>query len=472
MMYLENAGEYNMKVKISLTEFGDEKIIPLEELKNWFPSGRFDKRYPLNYLKKWLHINEKYLGFLGVTYRWDDDKNSLILIPGNKIGLAPLRNPYGAEVYGGIIVRPRLGWIKIYDILEYIDWIYQPNFLKDEEPIISNGVLPRWFKAVNTLDTISQALVLFMKGIEEKRIISRVPKGNIDWYSYSTQSVPYGKYDRFSSRITDYSIDLEIHRQFIGIVKMIEDDISGPEVPIKIKNKAGQLILNIERKLQNVEPNTPDIEKLKKIKIPNFYRQKYDTAIKACIEYLWQSKFSMEAGNLYGLPWSIEMDRLFEYWIEYWAYIFAKRLGAHFYSDIRRNSRIRFYNLKNWKTLKLLKPDVIIEKNDKSMILEVKYKKHLLYLQYGKSSSDILEEHRYDIHQLLSYMSGSVKEKKIGCLIYPKISDNLANQYATLINYTNTRSNVDVVLCGIPFQPEEFIRILEDLWSEKYAAFA
>jgi len=69
-------------------------------------------------------------------------------------------------------------------------------------------------------------------------------------------------------------------------------------------------------------------------------------------------------------------------------------------------------------------------------------------------------------------MSGSVKEKKIGCLIYPKISDNFANQYATLINYTNTRSNVDVVLCGIPFQPEEFIRILEDLWSEKYTSFA
>ena len=158
-MYLENAGEYNMKVKISLTEFGDEKIIPLEELKNWFPSGRFDKRYPLNYLKKWLHINKKYLEFLGVTYRWDDDKNSLILIPGNKIGLAPLRNPYGAEVYGSIIVKSRLGWIKIYDILEYIDWRYQPNFLKDEEPIISNGVLPRWFKAVNTLDAISRALV-------------------------------------------------------------------------------------------------------------------------------------------------------------------------------------------------------------------------------------------------------------------------------------------------------------------------
>ncbi len=453
-------------------EFGDEKIFPLEHLKSWFPSSKFDKRYPLNYLKKWIRINTKYLEFLGVSYRWDDEKKSFILIPGNRIGLAPLRNPYGGEVYGSIVVKPRLGWVKIYEILELIGWRYQPNFLKDEEPIVSDGVLPRWFKAINTLEAISRALNLFMNGMDDKKIISKVPIGTIDWNSYSTKSVPYGRYDQFISKITDYSTDLEVHRQFKGIIKMINDDISDPKVPVKIKNRAKRLISSIENKLDDVKPVNPDIEILKKISIPNFYRTEYEKAIRACIEYLHQSRFSIEAGNFYGLPWSLEMDRLFEYWVEHWAYIFSKRIGARFYSDIRKNSKIRFYNLGDWNSLKHLKPDIIIEKDSKTLILEVKYKKHLLYLQYGKYPEEILEEHRHDIHQVLSYMSSSTKEKRIGCLVYPKINKDTINQYATLINYTNVRVNVDIVLCSVTFQPEDLMTTIENLWSEKYASFA
>ena len=56
--------------------------------------------------------------------------------------------------------------------------------------------------------------------------------------------------------------------------------------------------------------------------------------------------------------------------------------------------------------------------------------------------------------------------------INPKISNEVKNQYANVINYTNTRSDVDVVLCGVPFHKEEFMRIIEDMWSEKYASFA
>lgn len=461
-----------LKVKISLIEFGEDKAFSIEQIKNWFPSGKFDKRYPQEYLNKWFYTNSKYLEFLGVSYRWNDEKKELIFTPSNKIGLAPLRNPYGGKVYGSIVVKPRLEWIKIYDILETISWRYTPLFLKDEEPIISDEVLPRWFKAVDTLEAIYKALGLFMKGINSKQVVSKVPVGTVDWYAYSTKSVPYGKYNQFTNQVTDYSIDLEIHRQFKGIVEMIAEEISNPKVPVKIKYKARQLIASIEKKLENVTPTHPNVEKLKKITIPNYYRTLYEKAIQKCIEYINQSKFSTDIGNFYGLPWSIEMDRLFEYWVEHWAYIFAKKIGARFYSDIGKNSRIRFYNLGYWKSLSLLKPDIIIEKGNKTLIIEVKYKKHLMYLQYGKYSPEILEEHRHDLHQLLSYMSSSINEKRTGCLIYPKVNGNILDQFSTLINYTNARANVDVILCNVSFQPEEVLTAIKNIWNEKYVSFA
>jgi len=461
-----------MRVKISLVEFGDEKVYPVEQLKNWFPKGKFDKRYPQEYVNKWLNKNKRYLEFLGISYKWDEDNKSLILIPGNKIGLAPLRNPYGGQIYGSIVVRPRLGWLKIYQILYLIEWKYQPTFLKDEEPIFSDGVLPRWFKAVETLRTISKALNLYMKGICRRETSSKVPIGSVNWDEYATKSVPYGEYDCFSINITDYSHDLEVHRQFKGVVREIAKDISSPNVPIKVRNEGNSLIANIEKNLEHVSYENPSVEKLKKIKVPSFYRVYYEKAIQKSIEYLDESKFSIEFGNFYGLPYAIEMDRLFEYWVEYWAFNFAKRIGARFFSDIKRNSRIRFYNFGNWKSLKELRPDVIIEKGSKTLIIEVKYKKHLAYLQYGKYSTEILEEHRHDIHQLLAYMSTCQSEKRIGCLVYPYINNEISHQMATLINYTNIKVNVDVILCSIPFHEEKPINIFEDIWSNKYASFA
>ncbi len=458
-----------MNITISLVEFGDEKTFSIEKLKNWFPTGKFDKRYPQEYLKKWTNTNKKYLEFLGISCKWDDERKSLVLAPTNKIGLAPLKNPYGKKVYGSIVVKPRLGWTGIYEILEAINWKYQPLFLKGEEPIISNGVLPRWFKAIATLEAISQALNLLMKGMERRQIISKLPIGNINWNAYSTESVPYGKYDQFTSLITDYSIDLDIHRQFKGTVALIMKDILNPIVPIRLKIKAKQLIDNIERKLKNVEYSKPDVKKLTEIKLPNFYRSLYEKAIKRCIEYLNQSKFSIDTGNFYGLPWALKMDRLFEYWIEHWAYVFARKIGARFYSDIRNNSRIRFYNLGHWKSLSALRPDVVIEKGHKTLIIEAKYKKHLLYLQSGKHSTEIKEEHRRDVHQLLSYMSTSSNKKRIGCLIYPKIDDNTPNQIASLINYTNAKADTDIILCASSFHPEDMLNSLEHIWGEEYS---
>lgn len=462
----------NMRVKTSLVEFEDESAFSIEQFKNWFPKSKFDKRFPQEYITKWLRVNGRYLEFLGISQKWDEDTKSLILKPSNKVGLAPLKNPYGGQVYGSIMVKPRLGWLKIYEILDLIDWKYQPAFLKDEEPIISEGVLPRWFKAIETLEAINQALNLFMRGMSIKNIKSRVPVGNINWDEYATKSIPYGKYDLFSTTVIDYSSDLDIHRQFKGVVRMIAADISNPEVPIKIKNKAKVLIANIEKKLETLDYDEPNVEKLKKIRVPSFYKVSYDKAIQKCIEYISESKFSLQTGNFYGLPWSIEMERLFEYWVEYWASIFAKRIGARFFSDIKNNSRIRFYNLSNWKSLNKLKPDIIIEKGDKTLIIDVKYKKHLMYLQYGKVTSEIFEEHRHDIHQILSYMSSSVNKKRVGCLIYPKIYETLSDQFSTLINYTNIRAYVDIALCSVDFEPNRLLNLFDNIWNEKYVSFA
>ncbi len=65
-------------------------------------------------------------------------------------------------------------------------------------------------------------------------------------------------------------------------------------------------------------------------------------------------------------------------------------------------------------------------------------------------------------------MSSSGNDKRIGCLLYPIFNGSISNQFATLISYTNTKADVDVMLCGTPLQPEKFLTLIENIWNEKY----
>lgn len=184
------------KVKIILNEFEEPRNLSINQIKHWFPSHRFDKRTPWEFVKKWININQNYLEFLGVKYKWDNDKG-LIFLTLNKIGLIPIKNPYTGRTYGSLIIKPRIGWINISKILDSIEWKLRPDFLATEEPIMSNGVFPRWLKAIDTLKAIEKALKFSLRGTKVIEEVKDTPIGRVNWNEYSTKSFPYSKLNKF-----------------------------------------------------------------------------------------------------------------------------------------------------------------------------------------------------------------------------------------------------------------------------------
>lgn len=454
--------------KITLTEFENPRLFSLNEIKKWFPTNKFDQRYSWNFIKKWIKINKYYLEFLQISYSWDNDKG-LILKPSNKIGLAPIRNPYGGQVYGSILVKPKIGWIKISDILDSIEWKLKPTFLDNEEPIMSEGTLPRWLKAIDTLKAIEKALKMNLRGIKYAEEVKTRPAGKINWYRYSIENIPKGEWNKFNSKFISHSLDIDINRQFKGVVDQIKKDLLKPYVPNKIRQKASTTLKLIDRILEKVEFEIPDIKKIKSLTIPSFYRYSYDDAKFKVIEYLSQSKFSIYSDEFSGLPWSIEMDRLFEYWIEYWSYKFSKLKGANFYSDFKGSSKIKLYPKYKWEGLKELKPDIVIEKEDLTVVIDAKYKKHLMYLFLRNFNEKIIEDHRRDIHQILAYISSSSKRTKRAVLIYPRILKDSIKEEAELINYSNSNVNINLIKIDTSFDSEELLNKLDLIWAESFS---
>lgn len=451
--------------KIILSEFGNQKLISLNEIKNWFPSNKFDKRNSWEFVKKWIKINEDYLDFLDIIYRWDNDKG-LTLEPSNKIGLIPLRNPYGGHVYGSIVVKPKIGWIKISEILDSIDWKLKPTFLNNEEPLMSQGVLPRWIKAFDTLKAIEKSLQMNFRGIKYIEEVKTQPAGKINWFQYSMENIPKGKWNKFNSEYVSHSMDIDVHRQFKGVIEQIKKDLLKPFVPYSIRQKTFPTLKLLDGILEIVKLEIPNINKIKKLKIPSFYRHSYDEAILKVLEYLSQTKFSIDSSEYSGLPWSIEMDKLFEYWIEFWCHRFSRFKGANFYSDIKGSSKIKFLPIGDWNGLQNLKPDIIIEKGDLSLIIDAKYKKHLMYIHLNKIKNHVIEDHRRDIHQILAYTSSSHKKNKRAILIYPQILKNSIKEEAKMINYGNSDLNINLIKIDTTFDSNKLLNKLDLIWLE------
>lgn len=400
---------------------------------------------------------------MNISYDFDE-QIGLKLTPDTKIGLAPIKNPYGGKTYGNISIKPRIGWIDIFNILEDIEWKINPAILKDEEPIASEGILPKWYRALETLEAIDIAASANYLKYFTKQTQTNLPKGNIDWDDYVNNKLSHGKHNTFKIEQSEHTLNHALNRQLKGVVNIIEEDIIYNQVPPKIKNKARILNKSIRKKWSTVISNTPKIEELNKIDIPAFYQNNYKKAIENSIKYLSENKFGLISSNNFGMPWNIKMDELFETWIAYHSIQIGKNIGAQVYTNFKKNSNIKFINLDNWKSLKTLKPDIILEKDNKTMIIDVKYKKHLQYLNSSKLTNDTLDEHRKDIHQILAYLAASSKKNRMAVLLYPSLGINRA-EASKIINYSNTDMNTKVVLLSCDFNKINLYNLLIEMWK-------
>ncbi len=155
-----------------------------------------------------------------------------------------------------------------------------------------------------------------MRGLFRKQTLSPVPLGTVNWERYAKSNFSRAQLHYFDCLVSDYSMDLEVHRMFKGVLKIIESELLRAPIPNKVMLRASHIIIKLKRILENVPYEEPSINRLMKIQIPQLYKSKYDRAINKCIEFLNQSRFSLEVGSYYGLPWAMEMNQLFEHWVE------------------------------------------------------------------------------------------------------------------------------------------------------------
>lgn len=141
------------------------------------------------------------------------------------------------------------------------------------------------------------------------------------------------------------------------------------------------------------------------------------------IEWTAEERGLAGLSDLAGLPWAMSMEQFFEAWVETLMTQVARQIGGTLRSGRERQTLVPL----NWNppylgSQKSLIPDLVIERDDTTVIVDAKYKEHWEEMQERRWSDledELRERHRADLLQVLAYSTIARARKVLVCLAYP-----------------------------------------------------
>jgi len=167
--------------------------------------------------------------------------------------------------------------------------------------------------------------------------------------------------------------------------------------------------------------------------------------------------------ELHGLPWKMSMADFYEAWVETIAERLTNRIGGSLKVGRRQETTAPIsWDRPYLGSQKSLKPDLLIERGDETIIIDAKFKKHwqeLSHKTWGRLDSEIREAHRADILQVLAYSTLYTTRKVTACLAYPcrrKTWEELRekNQLHRKATVYSGMRKVNLLLTAIPMVAE------------------
>lgn len=353
---------------------------------------------------------------------YDGSDVQLIIQSGSAVGAVPLFSPTSARPDYGLVVQPRFPWPGIGPMLAEMGWRVSPSPLRLPLLRRSERRVPIWVLSLMILSRLKALLDSLDRRFEICRETRRAPRGTVDWTEYATKSLPNASWlsipctfpdlrdDRFLKGAIRYCLERQIraletqkeHGAFVH--RLIE---------------FGQLLLH---RVQMVPVYVPAAATLGVwLQRPMRTEQVMD-GLRA-IEWTVDERGLAGLSDLEGLPWTMPMDQFFEAWAETAFRIVARQTGA----QVRVARKRETTHPLSWEppyigSQKSLIPDIWLEWDSTTLIVDAKYKRHWEEFQRHRWSGvehELREQHRHDLLQVLAYATLARTAKVVACLVYP-----------------------------------------------------
>jgi hypothetical protein len=373
--------------------------------------------------EQFVSQNRSLMSLLDVRIERDYDGNDvrLLIHSGNAVGAVPLISPTTARPDYGLVVQPRFPWIGIGPMLAEMGWRVSPTPLRLPLLRRSERRVPVWVLSFMILVRLKALLDSLDRRFEVTHATLRAPRGAVRWSEYATRNLPNANFlsipctfpDLRDDRLLKGAVRHSVERQLRALETQKEHGVF-----VHRLIEVGHQLL---RRVQMVPVHVPSTMTLGAWLRRPFRTEQLINGLQA-IEWTIEERGLAGLSDLEGIPWKMPMDQFFEAWVETAFHLVAQRTGAQMKVGRKRETT----HPVNWDppylgSQKSLMPDVWLQWDNTTLIVDAKYKRHWEELQHSwsRAEEELREQHRNDLLQVLAYANLARTSKVIACLAYP-----------------------------------------------------
>jgi McrBC 5-methylcytosine restriction system component len=359
---------------------------------------------------------------LSVGAHYDGRSVTLVVQTGIKIGAVPLISPTTGHSDYGFVVRPRFEWTGVGEILGATGWRVVPAPLSLPLLPRSERKIPPWVLSSMIIARIQVLLKAIERRFEMKQEVRAAPRGRIDWPSYARREISRSRFLSVPCRFPNLQDDRELKAAIrFTLEKQLGSLLTQRTAGLFVFKLIELCQLLLER-VRDVAPQEPTPATIFGWLRGRLKAESFREGVQA-IEWTAQDRGLAGLSDLEGLPWSMSMDAFFEAWAETVLAGVARKIGG----VLRTGRQRQTVTPLSWDppylgSQKSLVPDLVLEREDQSVIVDAKYKEHWEEMQrtrWTNLDEGIREHHREDLLQVLAYANLSTKQRTIVCLVYP-----------------------------------------------------
>jgi hypothetical protein len=411
-------------------------------------------------LNQFVIQNQLMFEQLGVKGENNFDGNyvHLKISTGTRVGAVPLKSPISGKKELGLIVKPRFGWSGIGSSLAQMGWRVIPKILNVPQLPRSERKIPPWILSSIILSRLKTILDKLERRFEFNESDLLAPRGSINWLNYLTNKIPNSKFLSVPCRYPDLRDDRLLIGAIHHVLRKHLDSLESQRQAGIIVLKLIDFCLELLNRVRAIPPTQPSPIMLQMWLKGPLKTSDYQKGIQA-IEWTIEERGLAGMSDLHGLPWVMDMASFFEAWIE----AIAERLINKIGGLLKLGRKMETIAPLRWQpaylgSQKYLLPDIIIDKDDRVIIIDAKYKDHWEELNiesWRNIAEEIRNRHREDLLQILAYSTLFEKKNVICCLTYPCYRNtwtslknrNRVFHYASVIG---GKRNVGLALTAVP----------------------
>jgi hypothetical protein len=359
---------------------------------------------------------------LSVGVHYDGASVELVVQTGIKVGAIPLISPTTGRSDYGFVVRPRFEWTGIGEILGATGWRVVPAPL--HLPLLprSERKVPPWVLSSMIIARIQVLLTTLERRFEMKDEVRAAPRGRIDWPAYARREISRSRFLNVPCRFPNLQDDRELKAAIRFTLEKQLGSLLTQRTAGLFVFKLVELCERLLERVRDVPAQEPTPATLSSWLRGRLKAESFREGVQA-IEWTSQDRGLAGLSDLEGIPWSMSMDAFFEAWAETVLAAVARKIGGVLKTGRQRQTVTPL----SWDppylgSQKSLVPDLVLEREDQTVIVDAKYKEHWEEMQrtrWTNLDEDIREHHREDLLQVLAYANLSTTARTIVCLAYP-----------------------------------------------------